>query len=495
MATPRDFLTILARAYTLAGTRPADDQEMADALSAAREMHRELGWQVVGVEYDGFVLNGEPTPIHEVDVARFWEVLDAAGIKELRFQEVVDPDLLLDFLRRLDPTRAPRGASASSRFRGLEEVMGLSYRRGDRTPLGMAGSVESLFGTEEGSGEGAEDAVEWEAPEEGSGAKTRLPPELRTLVESFLSASGREKPPLGEAIAAAAARLVEARDLGVVVDLVETLSEGSGSGARDRRALELATRLTSPGVASQLVARIGSSRDEAERERLIGISSGLGREMVLALADALGEARDRFQRRAFVDAMVAHGELAREMAERMVEDPRWYVVRNGVGLLAGLGGRGAVSHLTTTLANEDARVRKEAVLALAKVGGDDASMLLLGMLDDSEVEVRAKACWAVGVLKVERALRPLMRLLEKDPSEEVQVQCLHALGQIGDPGAVPLIERKAVVRLWSRPSKEVRMAAYRALAAIGTPHARALLLKATRDSDRDVRRVVLGLVT
>jgi HEAT repeat protein len=242
------------------------------------------------------------------------------------------------------------------------------------------------------------------------------------------------------------------------------------------------------------VGRIGSSRDEGERGRLIDICSGLGREMSLALADALGEARDRFQRRAFMDAILAQGEQAREMAEGMVEDPRWYVVRNGVALLGELGGEGVVSNLTMTLANEDPRVRKETVVALAKVGGDDASMLLLGMMDDSDHEVRAKACWAVGVLRVERALKPLLRLLEKDPNEEVQAQSLQALGQIGDPGAVPAIEKKAVVRMFSRPSKGVRMAAYRALASIGTPHARSLLLKATKDPDMDVRKLALTLL-
>ena len=60
--------------------------------------------------------------------------------------------------------------------------------------------------------------------------------------------------------------------------------------------------------------------------------------------------------------------------------------------------------------------------------------------------------------------------------------------------AVPLIEKKAVGRLFSRPSKEIRLAAYRALGSIGTPHARDLLLKATRDSDLDVRKVALGLM-
>jgi HEAT repeat protein len=262
----------------------------------------------------------------------------------------------------------------------------------------------------------------------------------------------------------------------------------------DSEPLELARRLTSTAVASQFVARLGSTREEEERKRLVGVTGCLGRDMALALTDALGEARDRFQRRVFLEAILAQGDLAREMAEKMVEDPRWYVVRNGVTLLGDLGGEESLSPLTKTLANEDSRVRKETVQALAKVGGEDASMLLLGMLDDPEEEVRAKACWAVGILRVDRGLRLLLRILEKDGSDRVQAQCLEALGRIGDPGAVPLIEKKAARRIFFGPSKEIRLAAYKALGAIGTPHARNLLLKATRDSDVDVRKVVLALV-
>jgi hypothetical protein len=358
----------------------------------------------------------------------------------------------------------------------------------------MAGAVESLFDPGGGPDAPSGGTKRWGAEEEETtGSSSPLPGETRRLVDRYLSASGPGRVAFGEAIAAAAARLKEARDYETLANLVDVLASASGEMA-DSEPLELARRLTSTAVASQFVARLGSTREEEERKRLVGVTGCLGRDMALALTDALGEARDRFQRRVFLEAILAQGDLAREMAEKMVEDPRWYVVRNGVTLLGDLGGEESLSPLTKTLANEDSRVRKETVQALAKVGGEDASMLLLGMLDDPEEEVRAKACWAVGILRVDRGLRLLLRILEKDGSDRVQAQCLEALGRIGDPGAVPLIEKKAARRIFFGPSKEIRLAAYKALGAIGTPHARNLLLKATRDSDVDVRKVVLALV-
>lgn len=227
---------------------------------------------------------------------------------------------------------------------------------------------------------------------------------------------------------------------------------------------------------------------------MMRVSVRLGREVALALADALGEARDRFQRRTFLEAVLAHGDVAREIAEGMVQDARWYVVRNGVALLRECGGEAGLPSFMTTLSHRDPRVRRETVLALANLGGPDASLLLQEMIHDPDPEVRAKACWALGVLRFEPAVRSLIKRLDGESDREVQVECLQALGKIGDPGAVPFIERKAVKRLFSRPSPEVRMAAYRALAAIGTPHARSLILRATKDSSLEVRRLAVGLM-
>jgi len=494
MATRKELLSALARAFVLTESRSPDDPELLDALRDGRDLLDALGWQIMRPREDGFSVNGEPLPVSGEDEEAFRSALAMGRISEVRLQGPLDPAALQEFLGRLHAFPEGGDEPGILRFNGLDEGIGLSFRRGVRPPPGMSGSVESLFPSTEPGGAPDPGLQPDTSGEEETEAAPLLPPEIQELVDAYGAATGPEKVTLGEAIAAAAARLKESREQATVANLVEVLASGSGRRQADPDALDLAIRLTSTGVASQFVGRLGSTREEEERDRLIRVTSGLGREMALALTDALGEARDRFQRRVFMDAVLAQGDLGREMAEKMVEDPRWYVVRNGVALLGELGGEESVSPLTTTLANEDPRVRKETVLALAKVGGEDASMLLLGMLDDPDTEVRRKTCWAVGVLKVERAVKPLLRLLEKDGSERVQTQCLEALGRIGDPGAVPLIEKKAVGRLFSRPSKEIRLAAYRALGAIGTPHARDLLLKATRDSDLDVRKVALGLM-
>lgn len=494
MTTGQELLSALARAFVLVESRPPGDPELLDSLRAAEELLGRVGWKVLRPGVDGFLIGGQSVPATEGDDGWFHSSLVRNRIVEVRLQGRPGLEALQDFLSRLQRTGPAPDESGLLRFGDLGEGIQLSFRRGDRSPPGMAGAVEDLFdpvgrsgpvpGTLKPRGSG-EDEV--------AGRPDPLPGEIRELVDRYLAASGSERAALGEAVAAAAARLGEARDHGTVADLVDVLASTSDA-EEDPEPLELARRLLSTGVCSQFVARLGSTREADQRERLVGVMSGLGREMALALTDALGEARDRFQRRVFLEAILAQGDLAREMAEKMVGDPRWYVVRNGVALLGELKGEESLSPLTATLSNQDPRVRKEAVQALAKVGGEDASMLLLGMLDDTDDEVRAKACWALGILKVEGALKPLLRLLEKEGSGRVQADALEALGRIGDPSAVPVIEKKAAGRFFFKPSKEIRLAAYKALGAIGTPHARTLLRKAVRDSDVDVRKVALALV-
>jgi hypothetical protein len=499
MAIPQDLLLSLARAYVLTLDRGTGDPELLDALEEVREAHGAVGWLVVRVEPDGLHAAGDVVPDAYRDTGRLRTALMEAGIGEVRFQEVMEPEVLEDFLRRLHPSGGPERRLSSARFRGLEGEVGLFFRKAQAIPPGMAGSIQRLFEFEElrapGSPDAPESAPEVSAPlEDPLYLSSSLPPELEEDVWAFLEDRSPARSERANRIREGAASLQQSRDLASVANVVQFLVEAAGDSPKHRDTIQLARDLTTPAVASYLVARLGSQLSEGERERLIRVTSHLGREAALALADALGEARDRFQRRSFMDALVAAGPMALEMAEAMVKDPRWFVVRNGVSILGEIGGEQAVTHLTSTLANADPRVRRETVLALAKLGGPDAVQLILGMLDDPEADVRAATCRALGALKEGRALKPLLAILELDQDEEVQVECLRALGQLGDPGAVPLIEKRAVPGLFSRSTRELRVAAYRALAGIGTPHAKGLLEKAAVDADMGVRTVVQALL-
>lgn len=347
--------------------------------------------------------------------------------------------------------------------------------------------------------EGSTDELVWEdvTPEDaelGDAAAEADPDALEEAVSRFFGSPALERDGLASDVRAAAAALREARAFDPLADAVEKLALSAGDPP-DEACLAMARWLVTPGVGARLAARLGQAREEDRRAELFLLCRRIGHEMAVAISEALADTTDRFARRTYLDAVVAMGEASAAVVEEMAEDPRWFVVRNALTILGEVGGDRAVEVVTGALANENPRVRREAILALAKIGGEDAGVLVSGMLEDSDSDVRLAAAMAVGALKVERALRTLLGVLEHETDYDVVTAVLHALGQIGDPGAVIAIEKRAVGTFFSRPPPDVRIAAYRALHHIGTPHAMQVLQAAAEDKDPQVRsavREVLG---
>ena len=145
MTTPQDLLLSLSRAYSLAEIHFSGDPELNEGVEAVRKAQAELGWVVVRVGPEGLAVRTRVLNDEHGEIQRFWEVLRSAGIQELRLQDVLNPGQLEDFLRRLHPSHSPEDTTPSARFRGLERVMGLSFRTVEGPLQGMAGSIQGLF--------------------------------------------------------------------------------------------------------------------------------------------------------------------------------------------------------------------------------------------------------------------------------------------------------------------------------------------------------------
>jgi len=245
---------------------------------------------------------------------------------------------------------------------------------------------------------------------------------------------------------------------------------------------------------ARLVADLAVERDDDARHALFDACAQLGLPAAAALAEALSRTEDRFARRSYLDALVSMAPTSLPVVEAMLDDPRWFVVRNGAAVLGEVGDVRAVGLLTRALARPEPKVRREAIRAFAKLGGDDAGQLAFGMLDDPDAGVRAAAVATVGQLGVDRAVRPLMKMLDQEDDPDLTLGVLHALGHLGDPGAVNAIERHAVGSFLRRSPPDVRIAAYRALRHIGTPRARRLLNQAVDDRDPSVKAEVRRLL-
>ena len=344
-------------------------------------------------------------------------------------------------------------------------------------------------------GGAAADVMREEVPDEvkeaGPVPALADPDALSAALDAFLASPRLE----GERQAREIHQMVDAlRAANALEPLADAVERLVTEASDDEASLALADLMVTAGVASRIAARLGTERDEERRQHLFAVCKAVGLEMAIAISDALSDTNDRFARRSFMDAMVMFGSTGMVVVEQMVEDNRWFVIRNAVAILGEVGGDRAVELITSTLAHTDGRVRREALLALAKLGGEDAGMLVYGMLQDPDPDARLAAAMAAGELKVERALKPLLGILDSESDESVTVAILQALGKLGDPGAVNSIAKRATVSFFSKSPLDVRIAAYRALYNIGTPHAKRLINQAVDDKDPDVKAAVRDMI-
>jgi HEAT repeat protein len=283
------------------------------------------------------------------------------------------------------------------------------------------------------------------------------------------------------------------RGIGLVQDLRRDAEALRGRSPHVRSMVMLAIhRVSARPVIEELVQRLGKVRSEEERTGLRSTLLHIGADTVTPLVRELVAATDVSARRAYRDALVALDHVGVPLLEDMVGDERWFVVRNMVGILGEIRSADAVEHFRRTIEHSDARVRRETVLALSKVGGEDAVPLLARGLNDPESALRGAAALGLGLTKLSVAVGPLLNRLPQESDPEVEVEIVRALGRVGDPRAVPVLaERASGGGFFSRVPASIRVEATRALGEIGGDAARAVLQRLLRERNAEVREAAV----
>jgi HEAT repeat protein len=319
------------------------------------------------------------------------------------------------------------------------------------------------------------------------------PTELDLAVDAYIAG---ELAKAGE-IEQLGGEMLERRELDPVARSVVRLTVAAGDPP-DASVYAVAESIMDPLALEHVVRQLGSERVEETRNEYYLACRTIGEPMAIALRDGLADTTtNRLARRNYCDALRAMGDIARPTIDAMAVDDNRFVCRNALTLLGEIGGERALELVTGQLGNPDARVRREALRSLARIGDADsgAKLMELGLLNDSDDDVRVAAAITAGELRVQRAVKPLMAMLEETKDPDRTIPLIRALGQLEDASAFSLIERYAVPSLFSKPRTDVRIAAYRALYHFGTPNAMKLLAKASSDKDAEVASAVLALKT
>lgn len=330
-------------------------------------------------------------------------------------------------------------------------------------------------------------------PPPGSGPPAGVSTEdLRRALAAFMAARGDER----------AARAVRVRFQAEVLDAAGE-HEGIALAVErmllarpdDEGARELAGQLVTDEVARVLTIRlVDRARDEEQGRALAQAFGRLNPEMADAVSATLARTDDRIARRVLTEVLVHLAPEAQEIVAGFLQDARWHVVRDAVTVIGRTAIPNAVQFLTTALAHDDPRVRSEALRALGAVGGTDAALLARSYLDVGDADVRGAAAEAVGLLRDAGAVPGLLARLDDESEQGVLVAVVRALGRIGDPSALPALEKRAAPGRLGRGPTDVRVAAVQALAGLDTAEAWALVEEAVDDRDEEVRGVAKFLL-
>ena len=201
------------------------------------------------------------------------------------------------------------------------------------------------------------------------------------------------------------------------------------------------SRLSGEGL--NLVSLDEQDTYDVLREALDDESVQMRRDLVRLVVQLKGAYRDRLVRRALQDEDA-------EVLARAIE---------GLGREMEADVSQRLQELLRS--HNDARVREAAANAFGKLGLKEATEALIGALDDEAENVRWFAIESLLKLGALQAVPRLCELLERDQSAGVRERAASALGEFGQPAAVPTL-RKAL----SDKNERVRAKAASALQAL-----------------------------
>jgi HEAT repeat protein len=275
--------------------------------------------------------------------------------------------------------------------------------------------------------------------------------------------------------------------LGVLAGLVKRDTATDNPDVR-RAYMLVARRLMAPHALRGLAGLLPIKRDL--RESLHEVFARSGESGVDTLIELMTSANTPGERRAYRDALAACPHAA-PMLGHMLGDPQWFVVRNAAELLGEMGVHEVDGKLVETLNHPDARVRRAATGALARLGTPRALHALQNMLRDANPDIRRQAALGLGAAGQRAAGSDLIGALDKEQDSDVQQALVTALGKVGTPEAV---ERLASVarpgNLFKRKPTALRLAAVNALGEAGTSEALDVLRSIAGDRDKDIRSAI-----
>jgi HEAT repeat protein len=297
---------------------------------------------------------------------------------------------------------------------------------------------------------------------------------------------------LARSLSLVAERYLDDADVGSLDLIVNRVTSLVADG---RRPPEFGMQVFGEAVTTTRLARVLSVMAQSPPDLATRIGALLGkmRDWVLpTLLEMLAESSDKSVRRIALELLEAEEGVPLVQLWPLMEDPRWYVVRNAVALATGSGDPTLVDHLEPLLRHSDARVRREVIRSLDTIGSQRSAGLLARVLTDSDFSVRVLAANALGRHGNRSHLGAVQAQIEaRDfstrPAEEITA-FLVAYAALGSEATVEVLDKLWRRRMFGTKPLPLRLGAIQALGFVGAPSAQEALNQATKANETQIQR-------
>jgi HEAT repeat protein len=275
---------------------------------------------------------------------------------------------------------------------------------------------------------------------------------------------------------------------------LENAAAATPPGSQLRQfAAALEGALGEPFRAQEIIDQLVTADAETFNQMVLPLVEYLGGIMAPHAIDALGREEDRNRRGRLVRALKTIGEPAFPYLVSALNAPVWYVARNALNVLGDIGTGAHVAPIGRNLSHGDPRVRRAAIRALSKIGGEEAEALLASAIQDRDRETQNEVLLCLGTMKGSGAVPEILELIRSRRADDsIRELAVTTLGHIGSEAAIPALGDLLRSRsLLGREPAAIRIAAGAALAKINSRAARAVLQSALAiESDRTVKEAL-----
>ena len=218
-----------------------------------------------------------------------------------------------------------------------------------------------------------------------------------------------------------------------------------------------------------------------------------GDRAIKPLLRALAEEEDILVRKSIVEIITLIGRTAVPAILENLTDSRWFVVRNMVKILGGMGFPDLAPNVASVLTHPDIRVKKEAIKALGKISHPSAVIALGELCFSPEESVALTAIGAMAAKKEpESVLTLYRRVVHREiffPHYRLAHEAIDSLRAIGTDEAVTALEEILGTKaIWQTKNlRTLKKHALRSISRISGNRAREALEKTAKDADSYLR--------